>query len=180
MSLLYHTIVNKSRRSLASLMKSCYARWNPSKLGWNLRRAASDEIKSVLSLPAKQDFITKWFHPTLVGFIPSARTDLVEKSTCGSKCFFLGWVVEFESTASRATIWRSNQLSYIHHIWNCCKQTGTSGGTRTPDLLLRRQLLYPVELRMRVRGADDENRTRTTSLGSWGSATKLHPHVSSA
>ena len=25
-------------------------------------------------------------------------------------------------------------------------------------------------------GADDENRTRTASLGSWGSATKLHPH----
>ena len=25
--------------------------------------------------------------------------------------------------------------------------TGVPGGTRTPDLLLRRQLLYPVELR---------------------------------
>ena len=35
--------------SLVSLMKSCVARWNPSKLGWNLRRTASDEIKSVLS-----------------------------------------------------------------------------------------------------------------------------------
>lgn len=31
-----------------------------------------------------------------------------------------------------------------------------------------------------VYGADDENRTRTTSLGSWGSTTKLHPHVNSA
>ena len=30
----------------------------------------------------------------------------------------------------------------------CCqKKTGVPGGTRTPDLLLRRQLLYPVELR---------------------------------
>ena len=28
--------------------------------------------------------------------------------------------------------------------WNCF---GVPGGTRTPDLLLRRQLLYPVELR---------------------------------
>ena len=38
----------------------------------------ADEIKSVL-LPTKLDFVTKWFHSTIVGFIPSARTDLVEK-----------------------------------------------------------------------------------------------------
>ena len=31
-------------------------------------------------LPAKRDFIAKRFHPTKVGFIPAARTDLVEKS----------------------------------------------------------------------------------------------------
>ena len=44
-----------------------------------MKSANADEIKSVL-LPTKSDFITKRFHPTIVGFIPSERTDLVEKN----------------------------------------------------------------------------------------------------
>ena len=41
------------------------------------------------------------------------------------------------------------QLNYIHHR-RTKREDGTPEGTRTPDPLLRRQLLYPPELQARM------------------------------
>ena len=41
------------------------------------------------------------------------------------------------------------QLNYTHHR-RTTRENGTPEGTRTPDPLLRRQLLYPPELQARM------------------------------
>ena len=75
-----------------------------------------------------------------------------------------------EPTTFGTTIRRSNQLSYTHHKY------GAPYWTRTNGLLLRRQLLYPAELKAH-NGAGDGNRTHLTSLEGWDSTNELHPHI---
>ena len=70
----------------------------------------------------------------------------------------MGWVKGLEPSTPGTTIRCSNQLSYTHHMnllltkegWTRLKEGGTPEGTRTPDPLLRRQLLYPPELQARM------------------------------
>ena len=90
-----------------------------------------------------------------------------------------------EPTTSRATIWHSSHLNYTHRVYSVRYQIfklpeffGEPGGIRTPDLRLRRPLLYPTELLIHAAfGAGDGNRTHATSLEGWCSTIELHPQI---
>ena len=77
-------------------------------------------------------------------------------------------------------------------VRHCRIAFGVPWGIRTLDLLLRRQLLYPTELKAHQRsnrtllpvftgskvvcGASDGNRTHAASLEGWNSTIELHSH----
>ena len=74
-------------------------------------------------------------------YIPPSK--LCAKRPVSRPLVRVGWEMGLEPTTPGTTIRCSYQLSYTHHLEPCL---GTPGGTRTPGLLLRRQLLYPAEL----------------------------------
>ena len=87
----------------------------------------------------------------------------------------MGRAERIELTTSRATIWRSNQLSYARHILVRLKRFellthGLEG--RCSIQLSYRRIRYALQ----NSGAGDGNRTHAASLEGWNSTIELHPH----
>ena len=90
----------------------------------------------------------------------------------------MGRTMRIELMTSRATIWRSNQLSYTRHIDYVVRlkrfELLTHGleGRCSIQLSYRRVFMEtPAKS-----GAGDGNRTHAASLEGWNSTIELHPH----
>ena len=70
-------------------------------LGWRDSDARNDGVKVRC--------LTAWLQPN-IGEI-RGQNNFRPRISC------MGWIERFELSASRATIWRANQLRYTHHIW---------------------------------------------------------------
>ena len=86
----------------------------------------------------------------------------------------MGWIIGVEPTTSRATTWRSNQLSYIHHL--LARLKGLEPLTYCLEGSCSIQLSYK-RIFIKFAGAGDGNRTHTTSLEGWDSTIELHPQT---
>ena len=89
----------------------------------------------------------------------------------------MGWVTGIEPTTSRATIWRSNQLSYTHHKL-LARQRGLEPLTYCLEGSCSIQLSYwriswTIFCGKKI-GASDGNRAHTTSWEGWDSTIELH------
>ena len=93
--------------SLINLIKSCFAGWNPSELGWNLRCATSDEIKSALINPALAGFhhkgisSTKWIYSDAGGFNWQSLQFSIKITVffCVITCSLIQWTTKNENDA---------------------------------------------------------------------------------
>ena len=89
-----------------------------------------------------------------------------------------GWIKGFEPLASRATIWRANQLRYTHRIFRLSAKACLEGFEPPTHGLEGRcsiQLSYKHVCTCRYK-AGDENRTHVSSLEGWCSTIELHLH----
>ena len=88
----------------------------------------------------------------------------------------MGRAERIELTTSRATIWRSNQLSYARHILVRLKRFELL--THGLEGRCSIQLSYRRIRRSSKKecGAGDGNRTHAASLEGWNSTIELHPH----
>ena len=91
---------------------------------------------------------------------------------------FMGRATGIEPTTSRATIWRSNQLSYTRHKTLARLKRFellTHGLEGRCSILLSYRRIYYARLSSFAYGAGDGNRTHAASLEGWNSTIELHP-----